>query len=91
MFVVCGCLLFVDVCCLWVGSKNAVFWDDFTAVTMTNIFWGITPCGSSYCSSALSEEANQQRLHKQTNKQTPWLLVRKRIIPTEHPPLVGQI
>jgi hypothetical protein len=27
---------------------------------------------------------------KQTNKQTPWPLVRKRTIPTERPPLVGQ-
>jgi hypothetical protein len=27
----------------------------------------------------------------QTNKQTPWPLVRKRTIPTERPPLVGEI
>jgi hypothetical protein len=26
-----------------------------------------------------------------TNKQTPWPLVRKRTIPTERPPLVGEI
>jgi hypothetical protein len=28
---------------------------------------------------------------KQTNKQTPWPLVRERIIPTERPPLVDEI
>jgi hypothetical protein len=26
-----------------------------------------------------------------TNKQTPWLLVRKRTIPTDRPPLFGEI
>jgi hypothetical protein len=30
-----------------VGPKDAVFWAIFTAVTMTNNFWGITPRGSS--------------------------------------------
>jgi hypothetical protein len=28
--------------------------------------------------------------YKQTNKQTPWLLVCKRTIPAERPPLVGE-
>jgi hypothetical protein len=29
--------------------------------------------------------------NKQTNKQTPWPLVRERTIPTDRPPLVGEI
>jgi hypothetical protein len=29
--------------------------------------------------------------NKQTNKQTPWPLVRERTIPTERPPLVDEI
>jgi hypothetical protein len=29
--------------------------------------------------------------NKQTNEQTPWLLVRKRTIPTDRPPLVDEI
>jgi hypothetical protein len=32
---------------------------------------------------------NVQKHNKQ--KQTPWLLVRKRTIPTEQPPLVGEV
>jgi hypothetical protein len=29
--------------------------------------------------------------YKTKRKQTPWLLVRKRTIPTERPPLVGEV
>jgi hypothetical protein len=29
--------------------------------------------------------------HKETNKQTPWLVVRKRTIPTERSPFVGEV
>jgi hypothetical protein len=32
-----------------------------------------------------------QQTNKQTNKQTPWPLIRKRTIPTEQPPLVHEI
>jgi hypothetical protein len=31
----------------YLGPKNAVFWGIFIPATMTNIFWDITPCGSS--------------------------------------------
>jgi hypothetical protein len=37
------------------------------------------------------EETGEESVHyknKQTNKQTPWPLVRKRTIPTEQPPSV---
>jgi hypothetical protein len=39
------------------------------------------------------ERAILEGKDKQTNKQTktPWPLVRKRTIPTERPPLVGEI
>jgi hypothetical protein len=30
-------------------------------------------------------------INKQTNKQTPWPLVRERTIPTDRPPLVDEI
>jgi hypothetical protein len=45
----------------------------------------------------LNETGKEWMLHasaliwKQTNKKTLWLLVRKRTIPTERPPLVGEI
>jgi hypothetical protein len=32
-----------------------------------------------------------QKIFKQTNKQTPWPLVRERTIPTDRPPLVDEI
>jgi hypothetical protein len=32
----------------------------------------------------------KQRTNKQTNKQTPWPLVRERTIPTDRQPLVGE-
>jgi hypothetical protein len=40
---------------------------------------------SAYCNACLIKHKNK------TNKQTPWPLVRKRTIPTERPPLVGEI
>jgi hypothetical protein len=34
---------------------------------------------------------SENKTNKQTNKQTPWPLVRERIIPTDRPPLVDEI
>jgi hypothetical protein len=31
----------------YVKPKNAAFWDEFTVVTITNLFWDIAPCGCS--------------------------------------------
>jgi hypothetical protein len=31
----------------YVGSKYTVLWDDFTAVSMKDIFWNFVPCGSN--------------------------------------------
>jgi hypothetical protein len=28
----------------YVGSKNTVFWDVFTAVSMADVFWDFVPC-----------------------------------------------
>jgi hypothetical protein len=36
-------------------------------------------------------EFPKYKTNKQTNKQTPWTLVRERTIPTERPPLVDEI
>jgi hypothetical protein len=42
---------------------------------------------------SLGERSSSALVHSNTNKtkQTPWPLVRKRNIPTERPPLVGEI
>jgi hypothetical protein len=45
-----------------------------------------TKCLGGITGSVFSETAN-----KQTNKQTPWPLVRERTIPTDRPPLVDEI
>jgi hypothetical protein len=46
-----------------------------------------SPVGFVWCVGA---PFHTQR-RKQTNKQTPWPLVRERTIPTEQPPLVDEI
>jgi hypothetical protein len=38
---------------------------------------------------AVVKQTNKQKTA--TTKQIPWLLVRKRTIPTERPPLIGEI
>jgi hypothetical protein len=48
----------------------------FTAVTMKNaVVWDVTSCGTL----------------RLLFTNTPWLLARKRTIPTERPPRVGEI
>jgi hypothetical protein len=40
----------------------------------------------------ISERSRIQNIdYKLQEKKTPWLLVRKRTIPTERPPLVGEV
>jgi hypothetical protein len=31
----------------FVWAKSIVFWDDFTAVSVTDVFWDFAPSGSS--------------------------------------------
>jgi hypothetical protein len=49
-------------------------------------------CAKFICvSSSLCSKGEMEQTNKQTNKQTPWPLVRKRTIPTERPLLEDEI
>jgi hypothetical protein len=57
-----------------------------TVMTRTG-FQGETPIEPKFCVSKLLHDIVLSSI----NKQTPWPLVRERTIPTDRPPLVGEI